>query len=525
MNDSVLLIHISAAQSQAIAYFLEQPDSLQQVSPGTGVPQLIDIFCQRLSGFTRAFICVENTTLRNALQKCITTAKIVDWQAEIAAVRLLMNDKSVVHIAIANGIYPLLDLHVTRKLFGIHTEYRADISYAENLPPGMALNYVSRDLLESLDIMEAKDDDLVTGIRSFVEKNINQFHAEVHYEEPDLRLLRLDFSLASKRSVVKTAAFLAKLNAVPGSGAIENPYAHLQPLLQLTPELLHTFPSYIEIELSSTAGAKNYFSPLSVIEQPAARLSRSHFEKIREYIATGLGDTSVSLGGLGEPLEHPEAVDYLRELLADQNIHYVFVETNGLLLEKLRPLASHEFVAKLRVIVLLNSLERYEEFSGAPKASLALVQNSIRNLAADLTTTGKNSAEILYLQALKVEENETEIDALYALAEDLGASFLLQKYNRYAGLLSERRVSDMTPLERYSCWHLRRDLFVRANGDVALCKQTIDTNKPTARGNLATDSLSDMWALQRGDFISNYLGKYPAHLPCMGCDEYFTFNY
>jgi spiro-SPASM protein len=156
---------------------------------------------------------------------------------------------------------------------------------------------------------------------------------------------------------------------------------------------------------------------------------------------------------------------------------------------------------------------------------LGIVKNNIKNLTSALTAAGKNAAEIVHLQALKVEENESEIDALYALAEELGASFLLQKYNRYAGLLPERRVSDMTPLERYSCWHLRRDLFIRANGDVAFCKQTVDPNKPTARGNLAMHSLADIWAQQRKDFVLNYQGKYPAHLPCTGCDEYFTFNY
>ena len=122
--------------------------------------------------------------------------------------------------------------------------------------------------------------------------------------------------------------------------------------------------------------------------------------------------------------------------------------------------------------------------------------------------------------------SDTKIrDSLYALAEELGASFLFQKYNRYAGLMPERRVSDMTPLERYACWHLRRDLFIRANGDVAYCKQTVDQSKNSARGNLAKDKLGDIWNAQRADFVANFHEKYPSHLPCATCDEYFTFNF
>lgn len=521
MTNSVLLIHIYAAESAALADLLVGPQSL----PGVDGNSLLNAFCDRLSNYKEIFLCAENDQLRHALEKRLPHAKNLSWQPEIAAVRAVFADKARTHIALANGVYPLLDLTVTQKLHGIHVEYRADISYAENMPPGMALNFVSRDLLESLDIMEAKDGDLSSGIRPFVEKNINQFHAEVHYEEPDLRLLRLDFSLASRRSLVKTAAFLNKLSETPTPQALENPYAQLQEVLQASPELLHTFPSYIEIEFSVSAEAKSYFSPLSVIEQSAAKLSRPHFQKILEYIATGYGDTSVCASGLGEPLEHPEAVDFLREILEEQSTRYVFVEANGIHLEKLRPLASHASAGKLRIIVMLNSLERYEELSGSPKASLAAVKKSIQSLAADLNAAGKNAAEMIYLQALKVEENEAEIDSLYALAEELGISFLLQKYNRYAGLLPERRVSDMTPLERYSCWHLRRDLFIRANGDVAFCKQTVDPKKPTARGNLSKDLLADIWAGQKADFVLNYQGKYPVHLPCANCDEYFTFNY
>ena len=173
----------------------------------------------------------------------------------------------------------------------------------------------------------------------------------------------------------------------------------------------------------------------------------------------------------------------------------------------------------------MNSLTKFAEYSGAPQATLEKIKVNFRNLAQALAQAGKNPQEQLFLQAFKVEENETEIDALYALAEELGGSFLFQKYNRYAGLMPERRVSDMTPLERYSCWHLRRDLFIRANGDVAFCKQTVDPAKPSARGNLAKDSLSALWAAQGQDFVLNYREKYPGHLPCAQCDEYFTFNY
>ncbi len=507
MTDAVVLIHTTAA-------YAAETDLGQH-------PGLLEAFAEKVNSLGRpVFYSVANASWVSALKQRIAGTDFSGDLSEIAAVKHLLSDRKIAHVVVFNGVFPLCDTEITAHLFRIHNEYRADITYGENLPPGIAPHFISRDLLESLEIMEANDADVAAmGLRAFVEKNINQFHAEVHYQEPDLRLLRLDFSLATPRSVAKTSAFLSRL------GTTKQTYAGLQPLIEKDPGLLHLFPSYIEIEFSADATHRSFFSPLRSIEPTTARLSRENFELVLAYIQTGLGDTSVCASGLGEPLEHPNAAEYLRSLLDDANIRFVFVETNGIYLDALNALASHPAAKKLRVIVLLNSLEKYAEYSGAPQAMLEQTKANMKTFAGLLANHGLNAQEILFLQVFKVEENETEIDSLYALAEDLGASFLLQKYNRYAGLMPERRVSDMTPLERYSCWHLRRDLFIRANGDVAFCKQTIDPQKSTARGNLRKDSLADMWQAQRADFALNYMGKYPAHLPCANCDEYFTFNF
>lgn len=483
--------------------------------------QLIKAFTDKLKALqVQVFICVAHDALRESLARELPDASALTRQSEIAAVRQLFSDAKVAHLAVVNGIFPLLDIPLAEKIFSIHAEYRADISYGENLPPGISPYFVSRDLMESLDIMEAKDADLEgPGIRAFVEKNINQFHAEVHYEEPDLRLMRLDFSLSSKRSLEKAAVFYGRLKNKNA------PYAELPSLISEKPDILVTFPSYIELEFSSTAAHKSYFSPLNYIAQEKHLLSRENFDRVKAYIGEGLGDTSVCASGLGEPLEHPDAVQYLSELLDTPDIRYVFVETNGIELAKILPLAEHKAAGKLRIIVLLNALEKFADYSSAPATMLEKIKTNMRALTQALTKAGNNPQEIVYLQAFKVEENETEIDSLYALAEELGASFLFQKYNRYAGLMPERRVSDMTPLERYACWHLRRDLFIRANGDIAFCKQTVDQSKNSARGNLSVDKLADVWAKQRDDFAANFREQYPAHLPCANCDEYFTFNF
>ena len=80
----------------------------------------------------------------------------------------------------------------------------------------------------------------------------------------------------------------------------------------------------------------------------------------------------------------------------------------------------------------------------------------------------------------------------------------------------------MTPLERSFCWHLRRDIFIRANGDVSFCKQ--DIKKERVLGNMETSSLSKIWLQQKENWLDNFYKKYPQNPNCKVCDEYFTFN-
>ena len=50
---------------------------------------------------------------------------------------------------------------------------------------------------------------------------------------------------------------------------------------------------------------------------------------------------------------------------------------------------------------------------------------------------------------------------------------IVQKYSAFVGLLPERRVSDLSPLVRRPCWHLKRDLASGMDGTVPLCRECV----------------------------------------------------
>ena len=300
-------------------------------------------------------------------------------------------------------------------------------------------------------------------------------------------------------------------------------YEKLLPALEKDPGLVYSGPSYLEIEPISECEYKCDFCPRQFTEVAANQLSLADIKLVTDFLANSLDDATVTLGGMGEPLQHDDILSICEKFLEAEPLKQLIIETNGFYLNKLERLIEHKSFAKVTIIINFNSLENSSTIHGCPAENLAKVKANLSSWSNQLKKRDEKLLKRTYLQVLKVLENETEVDLLYDLADGLGFSFLLQKYNRYIDLMPERRVSDMTPLERYFCWHLRRDMFIRADGDVSFCKQDISNQAP--RGNIRSQSLAEIW--QKGeiffkDNLQNKLAKSP---DCANCDEYFTFNF
>jgi hypothetical protein len=65
--------------------------------------------------------------------------------------------------------------------------------------------------------------------------------------------------------------------------------------------------------------------------------------------------------------------------------------------------------------------------------------------------------EKTHVQAVRVKENEEDIETFY-VRKGVTRERDIQKYDSCAGLLPDRSVADLSPLKRFPCWHLKRDL-------------------------------------------------------------------
>ncbi len=127
----------------------------------------------------------------------------------------------------------------------------------------------------------------------------------------------------------------------------------------------------------------------------------------------------------------------------------------------------------------------------------------------------------VHVQAVRMELNEGELEQFYRSWKKEEVPLIIQKYDHFCGFLPERKFTDLSPLERFPCFHLKRDLTVLLDGEVRICRE--DLRGVYSLGNIFEDGMEEVW-----NRMSPYYGKHiSGELPelCGKCDEYYTFNF
>ncbi len=406
------------------------------------------------------------------------------------------------------GISPLADVALMEKSWDRHKKFFSQYSYSENLPEGIVPYILTREFLATL------PDKLPNDVHSFFLKNINQYDVDIFYIPPDLRQYRFDFRLNDRRNSLLIENLLEKKPNIT--------YEQILPSIQEFPSIYRLAPTYIEWEIYKGCELECVFCPRNFIDTSNEPTSYTHenikltLDKLDSEIQTPY---TVCLGGNGEPLLHPNLSEIIQTILISKNVKELILETAlyknvdsfARTLENLDVSLKN----KLTVIVNLTTLksDTYRKLYGKD------LHNTILSEIDRLKTILPNSS--LYVQMIKMVEVGDEVEAFFTYFEKKEINVILQKYNRFAGNLPEKRVSDLTPIHREFCWHLNRDLVIDASGNVSICKQ----NQTEILGNILTENFSDIWKKGQVYFAYSLLGehsKIPA--PCLNCDEWYTFN-
>ena len=225
------------------------------------------------------------------------------------------------------------------------------------------------------------------------------------------------------------------------------------------------------------------------------------------------GSFVVSLSMNCDPVCHSRFFEAAQAAL-ESKASAVLIETAGLRWDAERAEALTAAAAgRLIWIVLLDAgtEEDYRKLRGEGFAEASA-------FAARMTAAFPKS---VYVQAHRLKGYESAADAFYRVWKPKTDRLIIQKHDSFCGLVPEMKAVDLSPLKRFPCHHLKRELPILFDGTVPMCSE--DLNRTVLRGNALTDDWQTLFGSVLRQYEEQVDGKYNGI--CGGCDEYYTFNF
>ncbi|MDR3114501.1 MAG: spiro-SPASM protein [Treponema sp.] len=422
---------------------------------------------------------------------------------------------------------PFLDPDLAKAIAERHLQYAAEYSYADGWPYGVSPEILAPGMGGILSKILGDGDGPVERdiLFSVIQKDINAFDIETVLSPVDLRCHRLSLTADSKRNLLLLTRF-----AEAGFSRAQD----AEIIIAEKPGLLRTLPNFFSIQVagpcpqSCTLCPYPRFQGSGGITQKTDFLGIDRFEELLTRIIAFAGDGVIDLSLWGELSLHPEKMELIRRVLSRPELSLI-IESSGLgwKTDELEQAAAEAqkapprstSMASLSWIIALDAQDpaRYREIRGPGYAeALATAKALIRLFPQDA-----------YVQAVRVQGAEDDIEQFYRSWKEAGAHIIIQKYDHFCGSLPARGAADLSPVKRQPCWHLLRDMVILLDGTVPCCREDLAAltgeSEKGIWGNVFSDPLETIWsrgaALYRDQCIPVYTGI------CARCDEYYTYNF
>jgi spiro-SPASM protein len=404
---------------------------------------------------------------------------------------------------------PFLDSALAARMHANHVRYWADYTFADGYPYGITTEILTRETVNRLRGMAdgagaPRRDTLFTVLK----KDINSFDIETEISSHDMRLMRLSLTADSERN------FLL-LSRIAAGGARDAEAACAFLLKQQ--ESHRTLPAFFPIQIVERCPQACSYCPYPHIGGNI--LAKSGFMPVETFsrlvrkISDFAGDAVIDISLWGEPALHPQAADVITAALDVPGIDLV-IETSGIGWEKgifQRLRAAREKQPRWIVSLDASNEATYRRLRGEGFTEALRTAEELLAVFPDRT----------WVQAVRMQENEEDLEVFYRTWKARTENVIIQKYDSFSGFLPDRSVADLSPLKRFACWHLKRDMAILLDGTVPLCKEDLRTS--VKLGNALVDDLSAVWESARGIYRSHLSGEYPGI--CAACDEYYTYNF
>jgi spiro-SPASM protein len=428
---------------------------------------------------------------------------------------------------------PFLDPALAGKVAERHCRYAAEYSYADGWPYGLAPEILAPSTAGILAAFAEGDDSQVDrdAVFQVIRKDINAFDIETEISPIDLRSHRLSLTADSRRNLL----LLTRFQAAGFTGS-----ADAGRIIAEKPELLRTLPAFYAIQVSGPCPQACAICPYPRFTGPQGEgvidrkdfMDPSHFEGLLDHIIAFSDDAVIDLSLWGELALHPQKLELISLVLARRDRLSLIIETSGIgwKKEELETLAAQvreerqirPWIAPpgpLSWIVSLDAAgsERYGEVRGPG------FEEAIGNAKTLCSLFPKDA----YVQAVRLQGAEDDIETFYRSWKDQGANIIIQKYDDFCGVLPKKQAADLSPVRRHPCWRLMRDVYIFIDGRVAFCREDLSAMSGAPGGgilgNVFDEPLEVIWSRGGELYRDQCSGRYSGI--CGECDEYYTFNF
>lgn len=420
---------------------------------------------------------------------------------------------------------PLLDVALSTRMLDSHGKYYADYTFADGYPYGLSPEILKPAVLAPLLVLASKsesagadsgpfaaDEESIRAqdrgaLFALIKKDINAFDIETELSPVDLRMLRAELCADRKRNLMLVQRVVAA-GAEDAQGVCR--------VLEERPEILRTLPAFFTIQI--VAGCPQLCSycpyPRFGIEETGKKgqMDLEVFTGLLDQIEAFCGDATLSVSLWGEPAYHSAFADLVAAVQAKR--FRLIVETSGIgWQDGVFSRIAKNNLPGLDWIVSLDSRDP-EEYRGLRGEGFEEAHRTVETLQS--LFPGR-----VYPQTIRMNENEEALENFYRYWKNQGGKVIVQKYDSFCGFLPDRRVTDLSPLKRFPCWHLKRDVAVLMDGSVCLCRE--DLKVEHSLGNIAKQSLEEIWAAGDRCYRDHLRERYPEL--CKKCDEYYSYNF
>jgi spiro-SPASM protein len=480
-----------------------------ELAGGQSALELAGAYARSLPGVDQAFLLLP-AGRDDPVPAAFSRAEQEDWSLPQFIRRLQELAAGYDNIFYFHADCPLLDAGLSARMLDNHVRYFADYTYADGYPGGLAPEILKTQLLAPLLALagESRETPGRGTLFELMQKDINAFEIETIISPLDLRGLRLSLAADSKSGVMLLERLL-KSGKTGSEGVCR--------LVQDEPEILRTLPAYFNIQIVEGCPQLCSYCPYPQFGVRSTGKKREmpldDFERLAAKIGDYCAEAVISVSLWGEPAYHSRIVDLIRVVQSLPALKPL-IETSGIGWQEadLAALAAHSGCAPDWIVSLdAHGSESYEKLRGAGQdKALATVQTLLTYFPGHV-----------YVQAVRMQENEEDLEQFYQHWKNSPARVIVQKYDHFCGQLPDRRVSDLSPLKRFPCWHIKRDLNVLLDGSVPVCRE--DTRAGHILGNLLTDAPEAVWAAGEAWYLRHLREDYPDL--CRKCDEYYTYNF